>query len=232
MVLALYGQGEPRCARDEAMEAKRMKVALLGAPGAGKTDIAKRLARALNRDNDGHKWITIDGYVDRLAQRTGRVYGEHAGFPHNIQVMAERWTLEAEASNKGLNTITCGTIYETIIYAARIVAGWTPSTENELMSQGMYADVCMRFLGAMEDTTFNYDVMFYLPWTQERVDSADRDWNMVVNSKIPEVLDAEFKAAITLTGTPRQKVTNALEKIRFIRTFDSSSSSEDDGPSV
>lgn len=191
-----------------------MKIALLGAQDAGKTEIAKRLARNLNADKTGHHWKVIDGYVEQLTQRTGRQYGRAADYPHNVQIMVERWTQEAEALHQDKHTITCGTIFETLIYAAMI--GFDPPpNEDILITQHEYTDTVMRFLGAMADVTFNYDAMFFIPWQQQIEHPAS--WATVVNAKLPEVLEGKFKYAIELRGTTRQRVTHALETIRFIR---------------
>src|ERR1035437_4633844 len=153
-----------------------MKVALLGAPGAGKTTVAKRLAAALNREErlryeaehpDEQKrksgsatWKVIDGYVEHLAHRTGCLYGHNGDYSHNLQVMAERWTLEAEALNKGYSTITCGSIYETILYSS--LKEFMPITEQEIVMGRDYMQTTMRFFGWMENQTYNYNELFYL----------------------------------------------------------------------
>lgn len=188
-----------------------IKLALMGAPGAGKSVIAKRLALNLNRDKTDRKWKVIDDYVPSLIKRTGRSYGSDADYPHNVQIMCERWTLEAEALHHGFSTITCGSIYETIIYAAMLHTV-APADEDEVMQSYESARINMQFLGLMEAATLSYNMLFYVPW-----DKSEHTWEAVVNAKIPEVIDAYGKIAAHLTGTPRQKVADALQIIRWTR---------------
>jgi hypothetical protein len=206
-----------------------MKIALIGAPGAGKSEIATRLSRNLNRDHKG-KWKVIDGYVDRLAERTGCEYGRDADYTHNAQVMCERWTLEAEALHQGFSTITCGSIYETILWSA-LLNSLDPPDEQQLIAAIDYARMCMTFFGAMEKVTFNYNCLFYVPWDAER---KYHTWDAVINAKLPEVLEGQFRYAVRLTGTTRQKVANALETIRIYRdTFtELPDAPEDEQPGV
>lgn len=193
-----------------------MKIALLGAPGSEKTKLAKALARALNKDHPKH-WVVIDGYVNRLAYRTGREYGIAADYEHNLQIIGERWTLEAEALNKGHSTITCGTIYETIWYASLIALEPQP-TESMTLAAYEAASGFMKVFAMLERGTFNYDAMFRLPWPEDVDESMQHTWDEVLNLKIPEILDGFVRHAVPLTGTHKQKVTYALEVIRAIQT--------------
>lgn len=187
-----------------------MKVVLLGAPGADKTKIARRIVRRLN--NDGKTWTVIDGYVDRLRNRTGWVFGTQSHLRNTIQILGERWTLEDEAFHKGLSSITCGGIYETMIYsAAQVIATSSLGDEDLLVAEYAIAQMTMQLLGALENHTFDYDAMFYLPLT-EPADS----WEGVVDAKILEVLEGFFRYAVTLEGTDRQKVDRATEIIQVI----------------
>jgi hypothetical protein len=202
-----------------------MKLALFGAAGSGKTDIAKRLTRGLNRDGEGH-WVVIDGYVDRLTERTGCLYGESGDYEHNLQVMVERWTLEAEAIHKGYHTITCGTAYDTLFWSS-LIDTIPPAVWNMEIPA-----LCMTFLGEMERRTYNYNTLFYLPWDASQHDEPARNWEMVRNAKLPEIAEGMGRYFIELTGTPRQKTTHALDIARHIRSISDPLPTEDDQPSV
>lgn len=200
-----------------------MKVALLGAPSAGKTRVANGLISRLNGGN--FTWQTVDHYVTKLAKRTGLPYDYKADFPQNFAVVAERWNAEAQARKNYENTITCGTIYDTYAYALAVEFP-RPHTEAQMVAQAEYMDICWRFLGAMEDVTADYDLLFYLPYKDPVPESApivDR-WHAVVDQKIPEVLEAEFRRAYTLSGTTKERVNAALEKIEEVRAFQSAAS--------
>lgn len=202
-----------------------MKVAILGAPGSGKTEVGKRIAARLNRDakeaaiaSSGsepiRRWKLIDDYVKDLSKRTGRRYGSEGDIPHNAQVMTERWTREAEALHQGFHTVTCGSIYETILYTA-FTRLTPPTDEQEMMAWSQEAQVAMQFLNLMEQMTFNYDVLLYLPLGDH---NHTMGWSRVIDAKLPEVLEGCFRYAVPLNeSTLRQKVTHGLKVIRFIR---------------
>jgi hypothetical protein len=184
-----------------------MKVAILGAPGSGKSRVANAIRKQLGDD-----WRVVDKYVDHLQKRTGLPYGFDADFPQNIQVMSARWIGEIEAARQDFSSITCGSIYETLAYTLAI--GFpNPTSEAEMVVQVKYIDTLYRFLGAMEDTTADYDLMFYLPYKTP----PDDPWCVILDQKIPEILESEFKRVYTLTGTHKGKVNAAFEKIREVQ---------------
>jgi hypothetical protein len=189
------------------------KVGLLGSPGSGKTRIARRVARRLNTEMK--RWVVVDGYVDKLAERTGRTFGEiysRYAFPLNIQVAAERWTLEDEVTAKGMNTITCGTIYETFIYAAAqsMVIQHSPD-EQWMLEETHVSQVMMSALATVSAIRFDYDLLLYLPLAEE-----SHDWPGVVDAKLGEVLEGQNLVALVLNGTDKEKVIHATETIQTI----------------
>lgn len=192
-----------------------MRVGLIGAPKSGKTRVANAMAARLDKES----WKVVDKYVDRLAKRTGLPYDYQADFPGNVSVMCERWNAEHEALKGYPNIITCGTLYETLAYTLAIEFP-QPQSEAEMVAQVQYLDVNYRFLGAMEDTTTNYDLLFYLPYKEKQ-----STWHGIIDQKIPDILETEFRRAYTLTGTTKEKVNAALEKISDIREIKSASTS-------
>lgn len=188
-----------------------MKVALLGSPGAGKSAVARKLTTRL-----GKEWRVIDGYVDKLTTRTGHPFGaifDRSAFRRNVQVIGERWTLEDAAQHKGLNTITCGSIFETIVYAA---AQGMPiqrlGSEQLMLEEIEIAKQMMSTFGLLASMEFDYDALFYL----ERKSNTDT-WDRVVDAKLPEVLDGQFKQALVLRGTDKEKVQTAYDIIDTIQ---------------
>jgi hypothetical protein len=201
-----------------------MKIALLGAPSSGKTKVAKAIARRMNEyDLDGapdrsrghdRYWAVVDGYVERLAKRSGLTYGVEADWPMNVQVMGHRWEAEAHAVKDGSNAICCGTIYETMVYGNihSLLNMRQPATEREMLAVSEYHAAMMSFMGAMENTTVDYDVMFYLPFEGD-----SHTWEGVVDAKIDGVLEAFYRKAYTLPGTTKEKADAATEAIREIQ---------------
>jgi hypothetical protein len=140
-----------------------------------------------------------------------------ADYLANFEIAFTRRILEDEARHKGQNTITCGTIYETVVYGGIYSLG-IPHIENEQtkVSQTLVAQLCMGTLGVLETQYFDYDAMFYLPLENE-----ERTWEHAIDAKIPEVLEGFFKQTVVLEGTDRQKVnvaTQIIEEISAVYT--------------
>lgn len=172
-----------------------MKIALLGAPESGKTKLAKAVARK------AEGFGIVDNYVDKLSKLTGGVYGSSTSFPAEIEVLGARWAAEDHAANKHEHVITCGTIYESIIYASSIQP-WALN-EHTLMGDQVYIATVMGALGALATKTVDYTCLFYLPWEGR---DHDHSWHAVVNAKLPEVLQGFGVPYVTLTGTHKEKV--------------------------
>lgn len=191
-----------------------MKVALLGAPGAGKTKIARRVVKRLNAESKD--WTVIDGYVEKLRERTGHPYGGQSDFHHTLQIIAERWILEDNAGVQQKHSITCGSIYETIIYASN--RAMAPAlNERGMVEDQVYAQTMMHALGALEARTFDYDAIFWIPRSTDNPATPDT-WDAVVDAKLPEVLDGFFKYAMPLIGTDKEKVERATDVITLIQS--------------
>src|ERR1700746_118260 len=110
-----------------------MKIALIAAPGSGKTAVAKRAMNKLNKNPQWEsKWKVIDGYVEQLSKRTGLPFGEVSTIPHNLAVITDRWVREGEAMHRGFHTITCGSIYESFMYSS-FAAMFISSNEQQMV---------------------------------------------------------------------------------------------------
>lgn len=205
-----------------------MKIALLGAPDAGKSLTARRVARRLNDQRGDQKWIVIDSYAEKVMAKTGRIIGPEASYSTNIMIMTQRWLEEEQAARRGWHTITCGSLYETIVYAAILNTGPMLPNEHQEIGTQLLAQTLMNAFGALETLTFDYDAMFYLPYRDTK---SEHNWNNVVNAKIPEILEGFFKYVITLTGTDRQRVDRVTEVTQFILDADATSTS-DEQPTV
>jgi adenylate kinase family enzyme len=64
-----------------------MRLVLLGAPGAGKTALAKALAKKLPGTT-----AVVDGYINKLSKETNEDYGVIANYGMNLQAAAIRMT--------------------------------------------------------------------------------------------------------------------------------------------
>lgn len=201
--------------------ASSMKVALLGAPGSGKSKLAARLARRLNTKGPlwdppaprpGGQWKVIDDYVGKVTPDAGPIF-DRSVYPINIQIASQRWILERQAASKHQSTITCGTIFETIIYAAAhgLTLNRIPD-ESLFFEEAEISKQMMESFATLAMITFDYDALFYLPHPGE----TEKTWNSVINAKLPEVLEGAMKQAIVLRGPLKNQCNEAYDIIKQI----------------
>lgn len=201
-----------------------MKVALLGAPGSGKSVFARKLARAMARDEGYSKPVIVDGYVEDLQEKTGYAFDYGSPYTQNLQLLFHRWTLEQMARLKG-DSITCGTIYETFIYCAingLIMSDLKPNDPEE----NIKSRTAMTTLGMLETMMYDYEAIFYLPYTKEEVEERGRSYDTVVDRKIPEVLSGYKKECVELSGSERENVRYAHKIINGIRSAQAAEAAE------
>jgi hypothetical protein len=199
-----------------------MKIAIIGAPESGKTVLAKRLLSRLNKD--GGNYRLIDGYVEKLIKRTGLAYSHFATYPMNFQVLFERWTQELDAANTGYDTITCGSIYETTVYCALHNirdTGIIPNAQDTLAY--IEGKAMMDAISFFHFGTVDYDHIFRLPYTEEKLAAKSDDWDVVIDQKLPEVLEGSFQFATVLEGTLKEKADIAINIIKAIAVEQSQS---------
>lgn len=197
-----------------------MKIAFLGAPGAGKTRLARKVIRMLNKlpEAPGGNWTIVDGYVDDLTKTTGLPFGADSNFPQNLSVLGKRWMEEVGQTYRGNSTITCGSLYETVIYSTFITLN-DMETESEIVSRNAFNQLMMQTLGALEVSTYDYDAIFYLPWSADRR-SLEHSWDAVVDAKLPEVLDGFSKVYFTLDQkTQKAKADRVIDVIGKIYEY-------------
>lgn len=197
-----------------------MKIGVVGAPESGKSVYARKLATSIvKRGILDKRPKIIDGYVDDLAKRTDRAYGHLATYPLNFQVMFERWTRELEAEKEGRDSITCGTLYETMIYSAF----HTMKVQDDI-EERLQARAAMTAIGMFETLITNYDFLVYLP--SRGIDSISHTYGDVVDRKIPEVLESYFKKFIDLRNT------NQTNEVKFTTDVIQKYLTQDEQPPV
>lgn len=91
-----------------------MRIAILGAPGSGKTELAEALKPKL----EGKTQI-IDNYVEQIGAECDLAMGGEATYIGNLYVALGRYARERKARGCGCyaNIITCGTLIESSVYA-------------------------------------------------------------------------------------------------------------------
>lgn len=169
-----------------------LKIALIGAPNSGKTELAQQLSEALNDRNVS----TVDNYIAEVEQRSDVVLGHYATYLGNVQAAIGRFEAERKArasiDNDGI-VITCGTLVENAVYTATLAYIDAQSTEGNAalnMINNSRANLTMRWLGVLRHDTWEYDLVYYLPLG----DDADK-YDKLVDEHIAEsaeVLGVEY----------------------------------------
>lgn len=197
-----------------------MKIALLGGPKAGKTELASSLSKHFKAE--GKSVVVIDKYVEKLEKRNDMAYGHFATYIGNVQIAIERLLEEKKA--KADVVITCGTIIESGVYEA-VNAFMSTSTTKEETGKRVHderANRTMGFLGMMGFDTLSYDHSFYLPHSEEFKSDKDNYWTYVVGDYIPEAADSFSLKYETLGENP------LVEALSYILEEDEASNGQPD----
>ena len=136
-----------------------MKVAILGAPGVGKTALANELADLLSEWQD-ETWYVLDDYVYELRNTTRLEYGGYGNFIDDMQVVFKR--REWELTHDGhANTITVGTVLDSAVQNFVRVEE-TAKTNKELSIVTERLRAIAATFGLLYTETWDYDYAFLL----------------------------------------------------------------------
>lgn len=146
-------------------------IALIGAPGAGKTKLASAIANELIR-GDGQceecntPVAVVDGYAEKIRDHGSYEIGLDGGYMVNLAISLERYNQERTAAFDHAKTIiTCGTVLESAVYLAqhfeRSLA--LKAEGEEQMQEVQRIEASIKALAMMYMDTFKYDKAFYVP---------------------------------------------------------------------
>jgi energy-coupling factor transporter ATP-binding protein EcfA2 len=131
-----------------------MKIAVLGAPGSGKSDFADALADLL-MDQTGRPWGIIDDAVTELRHDTGQEYGMLGNHLDDLQVAFKR--REFELVIRDQDFITVGTILDT---AAHWMARSEVVKDDEAALSQIKLQAIAATFGMLYTDTWDYDYAF------------------------------------------------------------------------
>lgn len=134
-----------------------MKIAIIGAPGAGKSELAGLIGPQL-----GTVWADIDEYAEQACDEVDYAPGTDGGYIANLAVALER--LSIERSTNAPNSITCGTLLETSVYSAMDFENASKfQKEDEIVNNTRRVEAVLKTPACLYADSFDYDLVFYLP---------------------------------------------------------------------
>jgi hypothetical protein len=156
------------------------KIAIIGAPFSGKSDLSLAIERYIVDHQEAAVVEITDEYAEDWRRATNIQIGEFATYIGNMQLAMDRFSREQEADAL-LNesrfdgcrrfTITCGTVLETIIYAAFnalvIYAASRKSNAPLDIFNNIRTNTTLLWLTHFKADTWHYDHVFYLPLSEE-----------------------------------------------------------------
>lgn len=190
-----------------------MKIAIIGAPGSGKTAVGDGIGKTLGNTPYG----LIDGYAERWAEDSHFALGLLGGYVVNVGIALERIKAERQcAAESNSPIITCGSLLETATYASMsgVVSLDHASEEAEKEDQLRRIKATMNIFACLYIDTFHYDHVFYLPPR-----AVKEPWNKDAVMTFDQNLQVAFQAfnltpVEPLVGeTVKDQVEAAMEKI-------------------
>lgn len=139
-----------------------MKIGILGAPGAGKTEFAEKLSREL----DG-SFLVIDNFTPDLRLRTELAYGLDGSHIDDMQVVFKRreWELYWKS-----NTISVGTVLDSTAHCFARAESPARNRKDLIVKTERLRAIAEAF-GLLYTDTWDYDYAFYLPYKGDDLDS-------------------------------------------------------------
>ena len=188
-----------------------MKIGIIGPPQVGKTQFAEELANEFDLS-------VVDDYIS-----TDLALGMWASYSENLMVAGLR--LAAEERHKD-DRITVGTLVDTICYAAVKTDVITHNSLTHRDAAYKAAQGAMSGLGVMLAETWDYDISFYLPYSDVEKEKAER-WAAVLDTGYVSVIESfGINWVYTLQGTHQERVDIAKDVIKVAQKSDTSETTE------
>lgn len=156
-------------------------IALIGAPGSGKTQLASAIANHIYRDEPQCAQCPnpvgrVDNYAFETRDEGEYEIGLNGGYMANIDIACQRYRFERCVGHTEVKwMITCGTVVETAVYTAmhfeRSLA--LKNTDEEKMQEAQRFQACTSMIATLYMDTFKYEKAFYLP---SPVEPEDERW--------------------------------------------------------
>lgn len=153
-----------------------MNIALIGAPGSGKSELGQRLVESLGGHNTERNVALVDNYVQAVERKAMIAVGPLSDYLGNMFVALERYGQERRKRDWAETTITCGTLIETAVYMAMHFVSLANILDDAGKSAaGPQMEAVLRMLAVLYNDIFTYDYAFYLPPRQGDEDTVFMD---------------------------------------------------------
>lgn len=196
-----------------------MRVAILGAPGVGKS----KLARAIGKEHD---LTVVDNYIQRLQKKTDLALGPWCSYSEHFMVAGHR--LAAEYAVGFDKRITVTTIADTLAYASMKSDVVMKDTDEERRALFLRVQSSMQGLGLIYSETWDYDISFYLPYSEKEKKEKER-WEVILDSVYPSVIESfTIRDCYTLLGNHNERLKIINETIDTIKETDEPETPETD----
>jgi energy-coupling factor transporter ATP-binding protein EcfA2 len=190
-----------------------LRIGLVGAPGSGKTELARLVQTELLQHTRSCK--IVDGYPAAVSDRSNLALSHYATYIGNVQVAIARYEHERKAEQDLAEpmeddvVLTCGTCVETAVYTGlHALANHVDEHTTINYMNDVRAQAAMQMIALMNADVGQYDVVFHLPLE----DREDR-WTAIVEENIPEAADALSQKMIELPADRTEQVGIVVEEI-------------------
>lgn len=189
-----------------------MKIGILGAPGAGKSEFAHRLKIKLSESLFPESFYIIDDYVQDLKRETNLALGPWAAHFENYMIAGVR--IAEEYRVKKYDTITVGTVLDTLTYS--LILGSYNLSLDSTNEEFEVAKAAVNGFGLIYSESWDYNLSFYLPL--ENPTGGER-WPERVDKELRNVISSfHVPAVMQLDGTTDERLDVATRIIEELET--------------
>lgn len=193
-----------------------MNIALIGAPGSGKTGLAHELAGALSTDptcDCVRKVAIVDNYCAEIETEANMALGPIADYLGNLYVALGRYARERVQRMDHDIVISAGTIIETAVYTAMHFVGLTAVlNEDQQQEVAPRIDATLRILASLYTDICQYDYAFYLP---PSMTPANEDW-AYFDQQLQAALEGFKLLPVTPLINPASQLSDALSALEKV----------------
>jgi hypothetical protein len=181
-----------------------MKIAIVGAPGSGKTELAEGLEKYLRERCPNCTTAVIDDYVDEIGKQNDIAIGGDATYIGNLYIVLGRLTHERKAESDGAkHTITCGTIVESSVYTT------IEAVRQQTQPHFVRATNLMNLLGSIFQDAWQYDHVFVLSLEESDLETIEGQVDQALFMAL-----SSFSVPFTpLNGSFEEKLSKAKEEL-------------------